>query len=326
MRLLYPIMNFLSNMSPFTVPLTAANHQIAEEFYRQHSNPHKARQVYLNTLSVLAVNFYLTCLGIQTNFEQSQSWNPALQVLLDSADLWVYDLGRLECRAILPDAKVCVIPPQVWSDRIAYVVIQLNSDLTEAALLGFVSSVETEALLIETLQPIEHFPDYLNDYLNSVSAPRGEAVAITVLNHWLKNQISAGWQTLETLLNWQEQPTFSFRAPVAFDSLSQATSGIKRGRFLTLGTPQTQVLFLAEITPRTASEYQIKIELYPAGVEAYLPRSLHLSVLDESEKAVLQAENSNSEGLEFQFTGEPGERFSVRISLQEDNIIEAFEI
>jgi hypothetical protein len=85
-------------------------------------------------------------------------------------------------------------------------------------------------------------------------------------------------------------------------------------------------VFLIEITSRTTSEYQIKIELYPAGAEIYLPRSLHVSVMDEVGKTVLQAENSNSEGLEFQFAAEPGERFSVKIGLQEDNIIEAFEV
>lgn len=315
-----------SSMFPFTVPLTAANHETAKKFYRQHSNPQKARQVYLNTLSVLAVNFYLSCLGIKTSFEQSQSWNPALQVLSDSADLWVNDFGRLECRTVFPDAKVCVIPAQVWSDsrtetppeRIAYVVVQLNTDLTEADLLGFVGSVETEELPLETLQPIDRLPDYLNS-LRAI-AP------VTILSHWLQNQIAAGWRSLETLLNEQGQPAFSFRAPTILASLNQVTSGAKRGRALTVGTPKIQVLLLVEITPRTTSEYQIKTELYPAGAEAYLPRSLHFAVLDEAGKPVLQAESINSEGFEFQFAGESGEQFSVRISLQEDSIIEAFEI
>lgn len=316
-------MNSLAHMFPFTIPLTAANHQTAEKFYQQHSNPQKARQVYLNTLSVLAVNFYLTCLGIKTSFEHSQSWNPALQVLVDTADLWVNDVGRLECRPVLPDAKVCVIPAQVWSDRIAYIAVQLNADLTEAALLGFVNSVATESLPIEKLQPIDQFPDYLS----GLSAPKDKAIApVTVLGHWLQNQIAAGWQTLESLVNWQKQPVFSFRASTISESPDQATSGVKRGRFLTLGTPKIQVLFLIEITPRTDSEYQIKLELYPTGAETYLPRSLHLSVMDEAGKTVLQAENSNSEGLEFQFAGEPGEQFSVKISLQQDHLIEAFEI
>lgn len=317
MKLLHPLMT-PSRMFPFTVPLTAANHQTAQKFYQQHSNPQKARQVYLNTLSVLAVNFYLTCLGIKTDLEHSQSWNLALQVLVDSADLWVSDRGRLECRAVLPDAKVCVIPAQVWSDRMAYLVVQLNADLTEATLLGFVRRVATEDLPIEKLQPIDRFPEYLNSL--ATIAP------VTVLSQWLHNQIVAGWQTVDTLLAGQEQPALSFRTSTGFESIEQATSGIKRGRFLAVGRPKVQVLFLLEITPRTALEYQISIELTPTGEAAYLPRSLHLSVIDEAGETVLQAQNSNSEGLEFQFAGELGERFSVKVSLQEDSLVETFEI
>jgi Protein of unknown function (DUF1822) len=116
-----------TDMFPFTVPLTATNHQVAERFYQQHSNPEKARQIYLNTLSVQAVNFYLTCLGIRTDLEQNYSWNPSLQVLADTADLWVHNLGHLECRAVLLNTDVCVIPPQVWGERIGYVAVQFNA-------------------------------------------------------------------------------------------------------------------------------------------------------------------------------------------------------
>lgn len=315
MQLLHPIMNPLADL-PFIVPLTAANHQTAEAFYQQHPDPRKARQVYLNTLSVLAVKFYLSCLGIKTNLAQSQSWDPALQVLIDTADLWVDHGGRLECRAVLPDAKVCRIPAQVWSDRIAYIAVQFNADLTEAALLGFVHSVDTESLPLEKLQAIDLFPDYFNSL---------KIAPVTVLGQWLKNQIAAGWQTLETLLTGQEQPALSFRTPATFELLS-SPSGVKRGRILTLGTPKIRLLFLIEIVPRTASEYQIKMELYPTGAETFLPRSLHLTLMDEAEKTVLQAENSNSEGLEFQFAGEPGEQFSIKISFQEDMMIEKFEL
>lgn len=312
-------MNSQIDISPFIVPLTAANHQTAEKFYQQHSDPQKARQIYLNTLSVLSVNFYLTCLGVRTSVEQSQSWNPALQVLVDTADLWVDHFGRLECRAVLPNAEICVVPAQVWSDRIGYIVVQLNAKLTEAALLGFVRSVAAESLPLEALQPIDQFPNYLNS-LTAI------APIVPVLTQWLQNQITAGWQTLETLLECQKQSILSFRTPTTFEAPALHTSGVKRGRLVALGTSKKQVLFLLEITPRTASEYQIRIELYPTGVETYLPRSLHLSVMDEVGKTVLQAENSNSEGLEFQFAAEVGEQFSVKISLQEDSIIEAFEV
>jgi Protein of unknown function (DUF1822) len=325
-----------TNAFSFRVPLTAANHEIAEKFYQQHSEPRKARQVYLNTLSVEAVDFYLTCLGIKTNLEKSQSWNPALQVLVDTADLWVNRLGHLECRPILMGMETCFVPAQVWNDalspagavpigdRIGYVVVQLNPDLTEAALLGFVPSVETESLPLEALQPIDELPAYLNHLASITGQP-----APTLLRHWLYAAAETSWQTIETLMQLQQPPlAFSFRALTVAQSVERSATGAKRGKILALGkTLEEQVLLLLEITPtQTAAEYQIKMELYPTGGEVYLPRSLQIAVLDEAEKPALQAESNNSKGLEFQFSGEAGEQFSVKISLHDQDIIEIFEV
>jgi hypothetical protein len=49
-------------------------------------------------------------------------------------------------------------------------------------------------------------------------------------------------------------------------------------------------------------------------------------VLDEQGKSVLQAEAGNSEGLEFQFRGEPGESFSVKVTLGNLSITQEFLI
>lgn len=334
MNLLPVIMTHpLANLHSFTIPLTAANHQVAKEFYQQHSDRQKATQVYLNTLSVQAVNFYLSCLGINTNLEKSQSWNPVLQVLIDTADLWIDGLGRLECRPMLAEADVCWIPPQVWNhsqtgaadDRIGYVVVRLNRELTEAELLGFVASIETENLSLEKLQAIDELPAYLNQ-ITPVSSP----LSITRLSDWFHTIAETSWKTLEMLMqDYQAQPALSFRTPIAdLQALEYAEAGVKRGRLLSLGdAPEQQVLLLMEVTPtRTAVEYQIKMELCPIAKEGYLPQSLHLSLMDEVGKTVLQAESNDSEGLEFQFSGEPGERFSVKISWQDYIFIETFEI
>ena len=61
----------------FTVPLSFEAHSIAQHFQRQQSPTQKAKQVYLNTLAVYAVDFYLRCLGFELNPEQSDSRNPS---------------------------------------------------------------------------------------------------------------------------------------------------------------------------------------------------------------------------------------------------------
>ncbi|GAP94212.1 DUF1822 family protein [Leptolyngbya sp. NIES-2104] len=298
--------------------MTALNHQVAEKFYQHHSDPDKAKQVYLNTLSVQAVHFYLTCLDIKTDLENSQSWNPLLQVLTNTADLRIEGFGSVECCLVLNDEKSCLIPSQA-SERIAYIAVRLNSDLTEAELLGFVFSVETETLFLEKLQSIDELPNYL--YQLATTHP------ITRLSDWFHTVTESGWKTLEMLIgDWQESAALSFRSPV-FNALELPITGVRRGKLLTLGdAPEEQVLLLIEVTPRTRSEYQINLELCPIGKERYLPRSLHVSVLDEVGKTVLQAESNESEGLEFQFSGERKERFGIRIRLLGCIILEAFEI
>lgn len=310
---------------PMTIPLTVVHHRTAEAFSQQHSDAQKAIQVYLNTLSVQAVHDYLAWLDIPTRLEDSQSWNPALQVLIDAADLWVEHSGRLECRPMLIDADICRVPPQVWSTepsiehRIGYVVVRLNSELTEAELLGFVPQVETEWLSLEKLQSIDDLPNYLYQ-LTAASSQ----MSLTRLSDWFHTVTDTSWKTLELLLeDWQ--PAFSFRTPQVL-SVEPSDSGIKRGKLLAFpDCAEAQVLLLLEVTP-VGTEYQIKLELCPIGKEVYLPRSLHLSVHDAAGDTVLQAESRESEGLEFQFSGELGERFSVKVSFQGCDWIEEFEI
>jgi hypothetical protein len=63
------MMRNLSESLTFTVPLSSSAHHLAEQFCRQQSNQKKAKQVYLNTLAVSAVNFYLRCMGVETDWK-----------------------------------------------------------------------------------------------------------------------------------------------------------------------------------------------------------------------------------------------------------------
>lgn len=309
----------------FEVPLTLGNHQIAREFSQQHGDARKAKQVYVNTLSVFAVDFYLKCLGFETSLDRAQSWNPTLQVLADTADLWVENIGRLECRPVLPQMSNCTIPPQVWSDRVGYIFVKFDAELTVAELIGFASHVERETLSFERLQSLDRFPDYLNELTSTSPTVSG------VLSNWLNNLVDAGWKSIEAIVEGFQTPelAFNFRNPeAALDRIEPMPEGVKQGKFVTLGDDaDNRMLFLVGIAPtEELSEFNITVELYPFEPHAYLPRALQMAVLDDAGNSVLQADGSQSEGLEFQFSGEPGERFSIRIGLNDINVTEVFEI
>ncbi|MEM9907332.1 MAG: DUF1822 family protein [Cyanobacteria bacterium P01_D01_bin.44] len=320
------------DQATFRVPLTDVFHQAAQGFYQHHAEPQKGKQVYLNTLSVQAAQFYLTCLGIKTRLEKSESWNPVLQVLADTADLWVNDLGRLECRPVLPASSTWEIPSEVGADRIGYMFVQFDADLTEATLLGFLPQVSGEIATLDQLQPLETFPAYLEKLHDKATVP-----SRATLQQWLAQVIDASWTNLDTLIaEWKEQElAFSFRIPLAkVDLIEPAKVGMKQGKFLTLDS-EVRVLFIVGIAPAPSAApsadpesaaFNITVELYPTGNQAYLPPALQLVVMDEANTPVLQAEGRQSEGLEFQFRGEPGERFSVQISLDQLTLTELFEI
>lgn len=122
----------------FTVPLSFEAHTIATSLSQKLSNPERAKQVYLNTLAVYAVDFYLRCMGIETDWPSSDSRNPIILEFMDIADLKLKPEGRLECRPVLPEMTTCAVPPDAWDDRVSYVVVQLSQSLKQATLLGVV--------------------------------------------------------------------------------------------------------------------------------------------------------------------------------------------
>ncbi|MEH2339945.1 DUF1822 family protein [Nostoc sp.] len=124
---------------------------------RRQATQKKGNQVYLNTLSVSFVNSYLRYMGFETDLEKSNSWNVIQQTLMDVdvADLSLKNLGLLECRSVLEDAQFVYVPPEVQSNRIGYVAVQISKSFREAKLLGFVKHVQTDFLPINQLQPLD---------------------------------------------------------------------------------------------------------------------------------------------------------------------------
>jgi hypothetical protein len=308
----------------FTISLLRPAHQLAEKFCQHQSNLQKAEQVYLNTLAVYAVNYHLQCLGFETDWEKSDSWDSIMQTFLDVADLEVKNYGKLECRPVSPEAEVVYVPEEVCEERIGYVAVQLDESLEEATLLGFAETVSTQELALNELRSLEELPEYLSQFKQA--QPVKEQVN---LRQWLHNIFEAGWETVEAILAPpQAKLAFNIRSlsPVKASTSEIPTNGVKRGKRLDLegqgGTEQ--VVVFVGLTPTSSPELDISVEVYPIGAQPYLPLELQVMVLDEQGKSVLQAEAGNSESIEFQFSGEPGESFSVKVALGDFSITEEF--
>jgi len=306
-----------------TVPLSLTAHRAAEEFCREQGDTLKGKQVYLNTLAVYAVHDYLRWLGIDTDLKAGNSWNSIFRTLSDTADLVVIGRGKLECRPVLPEARCCQVPPEVWTNRIGYLVVQLGLSRRHATLLGFVSAVEAEALPLSQLRSLRELPIYLNQ-LNEVSRD-----PVISLSCWLNHVFEAGWEAVETLLALQPtEPVFNFRSASAVKTRvpSVVEMEIARGKVINLEQAGERALLFVGLEPVDAITMSILVEVRACGEQPELPHGLQIQVMDEAGEAVMQALARSTRRISLEFLGQQGDRFSIGLLLGDVSLTEAFSV
>lgn len=320
--------NTTYQLEDFAVPLpiTQAARKIAQQFANQQPIPEKAEQVRLNTLAVWVVNDYLEMMDITTNLQASDSWNPMMRLCADVADLEIPAVGRLECRPILLNEQVCVVPPETWEERVGYVAVQIDESLQEAKLLGFVPRVATEQLSLSELRSPETFIEHLAHLRLTPVVPQVN------LSQWFIGIFESGWQSLETLWNSQElRPASAFRS---FEILEQDASNqpaelTRRAKMIDLGIQiaNQPVMLIVEINPEANQKTSVRLQLHSTGSQVYLQPGVHLTVIDESGAVFLEAQARSADNyIQLQFRGDYKEHFSVRVALNNTSITEHFVI
>jgi hypothetical protein len=301
----------LTETLPLTLPLSFEAHSLAQKYSERQSKPQKSQQVYLNTLAVYAVDFYLRCMEFETDWPASDSQNPLMLKLLDVADLDIKGIGKIECRPVLPNAEFCAIPPDVWQDRIGYVAVQLSESLQEATILGFTKTAASE-IPLKSLQPLDDLLDYLN---------RLQQQKPVALRNWFEDVFSEGWQAIEEIL-----PPEKFEQAFSFRSTNIA---ITRGQQIDLGMQlaNKSVALIVTLPPEEESEVEIKVQVHPVGGESNLPEGLNLKIMDESGETVLATISRQSDSfIQLEFSAESGEEFGVAVSLGEAKISQYFRL
>ncbi len=313
-------MNKLMSDLTFTVRLTKDAHRQAEQFSLHQSHPIKRQQVYCNTLAVYAVNFYCQCMGIETDLANSDSWNIIMQTISDTADLLIKSMGKIECRCLMEDADFVQVPAEVWGDRIGYIAVSLSEDMKQAKLIGFLKSVATEAIPLSSWDSLDGF---LEEIACLEKAKQKEPVR---LSQWLQNIFDAGWETVEVILG-QAEMAYNFKSSSRHTTRnSEASKIVKRGKMLNLQRAGEKIALFVELMSASEPEMDIFVEVFPTGSQMYLPQDLQLMVLDEKGDAVMQAQARTTKNIQLQFSGEPGEQFSVKVGLGDVSITEAFTI
>ncbi|HEY9834299.1 MAG TPA: DUF1822 family protein [Stenomitos sp.] len=349
-------MNQTAESLTFKVLLSFEAHALAEQQRRQHTQPQKAKQVYLNSLARYAVDFYCRCMGLETELEASESHHPFMQKFMDVADLNVKHLGKLECRPVLPESKVFEVPPEAWDNRIGYVAVQLNSSLKEAILLGFVPSVAHQQGIIplSELRSLADFPAYLSEFSQ---APEPAAPHVVNLHNWLEGSVEVGWQTIDQLFTTRQASlasafrsrTLRFRGKTkheliqilqttqdeetrwqAAESLweldpNHPASGVRRVADLGFHLAGYAVALMVAVLPKRDRSMSILLRVYPLASQSHLPLGLQLIVLDEAGNTFSEVPAREQDNyIQFKFTADAGDRFSVKVALNEASITENF--
>jgi hypothetical protein len=308
----------------FTVPLSFKAHAIAQKHQGHQSHPLKAKQAYLNSLAVYAVDFYLRCMGFEMNVDESDSYNPIMVRFMDVADLSVKQIGKLECRPVLPNAKSCQVPPEAWSDRVGYVIVQLSQTLKQATLVGFTPTAAAEVPLTQ-LRSLPEFLEHLNQIRHAAIAAQPvvspNKVAVN-LRKWFEGMFETGWQTIDDALGINQAN------PVFVRGTTQLKTGIKRAKLIDLGVQLglRSVALSIAVTLHGDETVSALVQAYPGPEETRLPPNLKLVMLSESGERLQEVcARGHDNYIQLRhFRGHAGDNFTIQLALNNISVTEDF--
>ncbi|MBO3463369.1 DUF1822 family protein [Aetokthonos hydrillicola Thurmond2011] len=285
------------------VPIGKDAHYIAKAFAREQKTQAKKKQVYLNTLAVYAVHTYLGWIEIESDLEQGDSFQPGIRGLLNVADLVLPGIGRLECYPILPNEELYPLSVEARYDRIGCVAVQFTQHLDQVELLGFIPA-EPAIELPENIRLAELGSlDNLIAHIDWI-----ESGKIVQLRQWLRETYEPGWQEPARLIS-----VTRFR-----DSTYYGQS-INRAKQIDYEFDEQPVALLVQLTSTTTEDFKICVRLCPT-ISSYsncLPKGIQLLVIDDNDMICMQRQVEEVDSwVEHEFTGKPGEQFSIRIVLK----------
>lgn len=298
----------LAERLTFTVPLSGADFKLAQKFSCEQKDADKSKQVFLNTLAVLAVNFYCQCLKVETNLEESTIGHYNRRILMDSADLKIDVLGKLECRPVLPNENICYVPSEVWSDRVGYVVVEIDEEAKKAILFGFVEQIETNELPLAQLPDIDNLVDLL----------------LLAKNKQLLERIFAkNWNEDESAkILKDKQESFVCLDNPALPTIDKSiTSPLYRAKYITL-IKRTFILFV-RITPTKEGNFQLLVEVESDRGEK-IPSDLNLKLLSLSDQTLNASQTKRGNYISLNYKLQLGESFQIQVKRAEESHTEQF--
>ena len=331
--------------STLPVPIGRDALRFAKQFATEQATPEKGKQVYLNTLAVVAVRDYLRWLSIPTAIERGDCWHPAKRAMFNVADLVLPPLGKLECLPILPQEKDFLeIPPESADNRLGYVAVRFGEELKQVELLGFVSAQEIayppEPVPLAKLNPIDDLIDTIDwhrkwaNLWQHLSQPEWQPVELLLAPS--RRSLGISTRSARNFRTKQSLESGPSRGEVGegerADSVKKPrplAQSFSRGKVIEWENDNLNIVLLltVKIGEDSTEEIDVKIRLYPHEENTYLPEGLEVSVVDESGVVCMKTQAREQDGwIELELGCEPQEQFSLQIILNGNKAVENFKI
>lgn len=296
--------------------LTSEAYKLAEEFAKEQVSPEKSRSIYLNTLSVYAVNRYLNTFDIKTDFGQGDWRNLLWRSLFDTADLLIGQGCKIECRPVLFNQTYMNITEKS-EEVVGYVAVQFSENLDSVDLIGFASATAivngNYQIALSNLQPIEDVLD--------------QTIPVVRLWQWAQGIATNTWQAVDGLMeeaatqirDLLPQPEIAFRLRQPMDE-----DRICRFREIVV-SHHCLKLVIDRIPQENTSKIQIVVKVCPIENLDLIPTDLRL-IVSSGETTLKPVVREVGNFIEKRFMGEPGERFNLCIIQGDVSFTESYEI
>ncbi|NEP57065.1 MAG: DUF1822 family protein [Symploca sp. SIO2G7] len=157
-------------------------------------------------------------------------------------------------------------------------------------------------------------------YVSQTDRNQSEAIATpdsdpkTALLHLLQTSQDqeTRWKAAELL--WEIEP-------------DNPAAGIRRAKNLGMHLAGYSVALMIAILPKFNGRVAILLRMYPIGDQHFLPPGLQLIGLDDTGTPFFEAQaRKKDNNIQFRFTADPGDCFSVRVALNDASVTENFVI
>lgn len=347
----------------FIVPLTDANRALAQQIARKMPNADKVDQVKRNILAVLATQYYLKLLGLpsRADWDLLQQWTGnAAELLVPNGFLNCYPIGPEQTTVLLPEPFNAVLGTVVVqlddNDHEAKMVGFAPATVKQLV----VQQLQSLDVLLDRLTetPLTRLQDWVEQQttnawttLSSLMSPEREPhiVMATVelerpnnTQQRLQQQIQDLYEqteispateepitNLSQLIQHVQDDELRWRAAELLWELDpdHPSSPIIRAKDLGLYLAGHSIALLVGLLPKAGEQTLVLVRVCSIGASPVLPSDIQFLGHDVDGNLIFDlASRRQDDYIQFKFTADLGDRFTLTMRLSDVQIAENFVV